>query len=151
MGPLRTCTTVSLTFSMSEGSSSFLIWPSVQSLHSMRKTSPGLTVTAVGMSGCHRLCPTISCFPMGLVRSTLNNVFGILSASLEFTWLWLLRGNSDRQQAVHGEHIHLGPPALLDDATAVEHQQPVGHVEGEAQHLLGYDDGEPLLVADEFQ
>ena len=45
----------------SSGLSLSLICPSVQSLHSIRKTSPGLTETTAGISGCQRLCPGSSC------------------------------------------------------------------------------------------
>ena len=63
------------------GLSLFLIWPSVQSLHSMRNTSPGLTETTAGMSGCQRLWPTSSCSAQVFVRSILNRVFGMDSSS----------------------------------------------------------------------
>ena len=43
IGPLRTCTIGQSTSRMSFGLSSFLICPSVQSLHSIRNSSPGLT------------------------------------------------------------------------------------------------------------
>src|SRR5437868_7131532 len=52
----------------------FLIWPSVQSLHSMRKVVSGFTEATGGMSGCQRLCPSTCCWLQGLERSTLNRV-----------------------------------------------------------------------------
>src|SRR3954468_9522089 len=59
-GPLRTCTPGSGAWRTSSAESSLLIAPSNHSRQSARNTSPGLTVTFGGMSGCHRLCPT--CF-----------------------------------------------------------------------------------------
>ena len=67
---------------MSFAQSSFLICPPVQSMHSIRNSSPGLTDTTIGMSGCQRLCGT-SCFVMGFVRSTLNSVFGMSLSYLD--------------------------------------------------------------------
>src|SRR5689334_19573776 len=108
---------------MSAALSSFLICPSVQSLHSMRNTSPGLTEMTAGMSGCQRLWPGISCFDIDFVRSTLNNVFGIcLSAPFASVF-------SDRQQARDRVRVHLRAGAALADAAAIQHQHPIGDLQ----------------------
>src|SRR6516225_1923882 len=51
--------------------------PSNHSRTSARKTSPGLMLTAAGMSGCHLLCPTIFWSLNFLVLSIGNRFFGI--------------------------------------------------------------------------
>src|SRR6516162_8561890 len=51
--------------------------PSNHSRESARKTSPGLMLTAAGMSGCHLLCPTIFWSLNFLVLSIGNRFFGI--------------------------------------------------------------------------
>src|SRR5215831_262952 len=143
IGPESTWTTDSLTTSMSAGLSLFLIWPSVQSLHSMRKTSPGFTITLAGMSGCQRLWPTSSCLDIGFVRSTLNSVFGIVEPPPGLS----LYG----KQSLHPGHVHVVAAALVDHPAAVQHQQPIGDLQREAQDLFGDDDGQPLLIADDLQ
>jgi hypothetical protein len=40
---------------------------------------------------------------------------------------------------------------LVDDGAVLHHDHPVGDVEGEAQDLLGHDDGEAARVADRLQ
>ena len=62
---------------MSLAESSLRTWPSVQSLHSIRNTSPGRTEEAAGMSGCHRLCPGTSWSRIDLDWSTRNTVSGM--------------------------------------------------------------------------
>ena len=83
---------------MSVGSSLFLICPSVQSLHSMRNSSPGLThhhrdvrVPAV-VAGQLLLDDGLAS------RSTLNSVLGIVVSSLG-VWSSQIDSSSDRQQA----------------------------------------------------
>src|SRR5215469_2674359 len=51
--------------------------PSNHSRQSARKTSPGLMLTAAGMSGCHLLCPTNFWSVNFLVLSRGNRFFGI--------------------------------------------------------------------------
>src|SRR6185503_473756 len=122
---------------MSAALSSFLICPSVQSLHSMRNTSPGLTEMTAGMSGCQRLCPGISCFDIGFVRSTLNSVFGIcLCAPFRSLVARCSFVVSDRQQARYRVGVHVRPLAALADAAAIQHQHAIGDLQREAENLF---------------
>ena len=47
--------------------------------------------------------------------------------------------------------VDVGARVLMDDLAVLEHEQAVGDVEREAQHLLGHHDAEPALVADALE
>src|SRR4051794_41155857 len=81
-GPLSTCTPGSGALRTSSAESSLLIAPSNHSRQSARNTSPGLTLTTGGMSGCHRLCPTCFWSVNFFVLSSGKRFFGmsVLSA-----------------------------------------------------------------------
>src|SRR4051794_25092646 len=57
--------------------------PSNHSRQSARNTSPGLTLTTAGISGCHRLCPTCFWSVNFLVLSSGNRFWGIPTPWLE--------------------------------------------------------------------
>src|SRR3712207_8726363 len=56
-------------------------WPSVHPRHSTRKSCPGRTVTAGGMSGCQRLWPGTAWSRMDLLWSTVNTTSGMAVSS----------------------------------------------------------------------
>src|SRR4051812_42352736 len=76
-GPESTWTPGSGAWRTSSAESSFLIAPSNHSRQSARNTSPGLTLTFGGMSGCQRLCPTCFWSVNFLVLSSGNRFFGM--------------------------------------------------------------------------
>src|SRR3954454_7007618 len=82
-GPLSTCTPGSGAWRTSSAESSLWIAPSNHSRQSARNTSPGLTLTTGGMSGCHRLCPTCCWSVNFFVLSSGKRFFGmsVLSAA----------------------------------------------------------------------
>src|SRR3954463_9420033 len=76
IGPLSTCTPGSGALRMSSAESSLWIAPSNHSRQSTRNTSPGLTWTWAGMSGCQRLWPTICWSVNFFVESRGNTTWG---------------------------------------------------------------------------
>src|SRR4051794_32965930 len=76
IGPLSTCTPGSGALRMSSAESSLWIAPSNHSRQSTRNTSPGLTWTWAGTSGCQRLWPTICWSVNFFVESRGNTTWG---------------------------------------------------------------------------
>src|SRR4051794_37745846 len=120
-GPLRTCTPGSGAWRTSSAESSLLIAPSNHSRQSARNTSPGLTLTTGGMSGCHRLCPTCFWSVNFFVLSSGKRFFGmsVLSARKQVAQPLIDEVGVDRVRAAAGEVA----PHPGDDA-----QLGVGHV-----------------------
>ena len=88
------------------------------------------------MSGCQRLW-TVS-FSLGWLREIdLDQCLGHASVSS----LVVAKQSDGKQSGRRLLGIDVARARLsLDDAAAVEHQQAVGDVQGEAQHLLGHHD-----------
>src|SRR5687767_578056 len=105
----------------------FLMKPPVQSKVSRMKSSPGLTQHAIGMSGCQRLW--MFSFSTGdLVRSTLISVSVMLAPVV-------VRG-SDGEKLLDAGGIGGGARAFEHQAPALDHEQAVGDIHRETQHLL---------------
>ncbi len=79
-GPLSMCATPRLTSRTSLAESLLPICASVHSRHSTRKSLPGRTELAGGMSGCQRLWPGTAWSAIDLDWSTENATSGISSS-----------------------------------------------------------------------
>src|SRR3954470_23914742 len=88
------------------------------------KSSPGLTVTTGGMSGCHRLCSLVGCS------------VGFFLMSTEMTVLAMLPPPLDLQMPLHHVVRQLRDFALCDDASGIENGEALGDVPHEIEPLL---------------
>ena len=89
------------------------------------KSSPGLTVTTGGMSGCQRLCSGVGCSVGGFLMSTEMIVLAMLSSSF-----------LDLQMLLHDVVGELADVALRDDSAGVENRETLGDVADEIEALL---------------